>query len=221
MEKQEEMHLSKMIDDIKDMRKMMEAGSHAFRYIYMAKNIRLLFLLGGLCVLIFTLAYHILLIIFDSHALIPGAVKLMYFSLMILSCICLVVLRTRLTLAAGRKLDENMTLWGLTKLIMSHPLWIAVIPVMAVFCSLPFKMAHYWPGSYFVYYSAVAYGVILNMIGVGIRSMEYSIAGYWAIITGLIGLFLIIMPIHVAIAFNFAPAFLLFALISYAKGRRD
>ena len=153
--------------------------------------------------------------------LIPQNVKTIYFSLFFLCWLILIGLRTHLTWKAGRELDKNMSLWGLMKLVLSSRIWLAVIPVLFVLWILPFKTFHYWPNYYYVPYIAIVFGIILNMIGVGIRVAEYSISAYWLIITGLIGIFFVAMPTHIAFAVNFAPACFLFALIAYISGKRS
>ena len=107
-----------MMENIKEMRKMMDASAPAFRYIYTARNLRLLFLIGGFWVLIFSLAYHVLLVIYNHHILIPENVRTIFFSLFFLSMLMLIGLRTHLTLKAGRLLDRKLNLRGLTKLVL-------------------------------------------------------------------------------------------------------
>jgi hypothetical protein len=220
MENSKEKQFTDMMANIKEMRRMMDASAPAFRHIYLARNLRLLFLVGGCWVLIFSLAYHVLLMIYNNHILIPENVKTIFFSLFFLSLLMLIGLRTHLTLKAGRKLDKKLDLWGLTKLVLSSRIWLSVIPVLIVLFILPYKIFPYWPNNFYVPYIAIVYGTILNMIGVGIRVREYSISGYWLIGSGLIGLFFIVMPFHIAFAVNFAPAFFLFAIIAYISGKR-
>jgi hypothetical protein len=219
MENSKEIQFTDIMQNIKEMRKMMDASAPAFRHIYMPRNVRLVFLVGGCCVVIFCAVYHVLLKIYGHYMLIPYNVKIVYFSFLFLSYLMLIALRVHLTWKAGRKLDKNLSLWGLTKLILSTRIWLAVFPVLFVLSILPFKMFRFWPGNYYVPYFAMVFGILLNMIGVGIRVVEYSISGYWLIITGLIGLFLVVMPIHIAFAVNFAPAFILFALMAYINGK--
>ncbi len=217
MQNSKKTQFNDMMENIKEMRKIMDASAPAFRHIYLARNLRLLFLVGGFWVLIFTLAYHVLLVIYNRHILIPENVKTIFYSCFFLSMLLLIGLRTHLTLKAGRQLDKKLNLWGLTKLVLSSRIWLAVIPVLIVLCILPYKIFPYWPNKFYVPYIAIVYGTILNMIGVGIRVKEYSISGYWLITTGLIGLFFIAMPFHIAFAVNFAPAFFLFAIIAYIR----
>lgn len=221
MENSKETQLADMMDNIKEMRRAMDTSTHAFRHIYRARNLRLLFLVAGCVVLFFSLTYQVLLLIYDYNIFIPGNVKTIYWALFFLSWLMLIGLRTHLTLKAGRELDKNLSLWGLIKLVLSSRIWLAVVPVLMVLWILPFKIFHYWPNNYYVPYIAIVFGIMLNMIGVGIRVVEYSISGYWLIITGLIGIFLVVMPIHIAFVVNFAPACFLFAFIAYISGKRS
>jgi hypothetical protein len=181
----------------------------------------LLFLVAGCLVLIFSMAYHVLLVVYGHYMLIPENVKSLYFSLLLLSWLMLIVLRTHLTLKAGRELDKSLGLWGLTKLILSSRVWLAVIPVVIVLWLLSYKIFPTWPNQYYAPYIAIVFGIVLNMIGVGIRVVEYAISGYWLIITGLIGIFFVVMPAHIACAATFAPACFLFAFIAYFTGKRS
>jgi len=221
METSKKAQLVDIMENIKEMRRAMDAGTHAFRHIYRASNLRLLFLLAGCCVLIFTTAYHVLLQIYDYHLLIPQSVKTTYWVLLILAWLMLVGLRTHLTLKAGRELVKDLSVLGLIKLILSSRLWLAIVPVLLVLVILPFKMFPYLPKHFCVPYIAIVSGIICNMGGVGIRVFEYSVMGYWLIVTGLFGIFFVVMPIHIAVAVNFAPACFLFAFLAYIKGKES
>jgi hypothetical protein len=217
MEPQKERQLSDILTEIKEMRRMMDAGSSAFRHIYQAQKMRLLFLVAGFFALFFPLAYQLLLSTYNYHNLIPRDLKVVYFILLGLAWLAMIVLRTNLTLKAGRELIKDLTIWGLLKVVMSHPVWRSILPVWVVLILLPIKLIEYWPGVYFVHYAAIIMGLIMNMMGVAIRSSEYSLAGFWFIVSSFIGLFWIMMPTHIAFLVDFAPGCFLFALIAYTR----
>ncbi|MCP4628299.1 MAG: hypothetical protein GY850_33010 [bacterium] len=221
MENSKEPQLTDIAKNIKEMRKAMDAGTHAFRHIYRARNLRLLFLVAGCLVVFFTITYHVLLNIYDYHTLIPKNVMAIYWVILFISWLMLVGLRTHLTLKAGRELIKNLSVWGLIKLILSSRIWLAVVPVLFVLSILPFKIFPYLPKHFYIPYIAIVSGIICNMGGVGIRVFEYSVMGYWLIITGLIGVFLIVMPVHIAVAINFAPACFLFAIMAFTNRKRS
>ena len=223
MEDQKEIQFTEILESIKEMRKVMNSSASAFEYIYQSRNIRLVFLLGGCLVLAFSLAYHILLMIYDHHVYIPANVKTIFYTIIFLSYFMLIVLRTHLTWKAGRKLKQDLSLFGLTKLVLSSRACLAILPVMILMFILPFKIFPFWPNYYYTPYIAIAAGLLFNMMGVGIRVVEFSVMGYWLLIIALAGLFIIEMPVYIAIAVSFAPAFFLFALIAYIsdKGSND
>ncbi len=220
MEKEAELDVAEMKEDIKEMRRVMDAGTPAFRYIYQARHMRLLFLIGGCWILAFALAYHGLLMIYGSYGVIPQKVKLVYFGLLILSWLGVFGMRVVLTWKAGLKLDKDLTMWKLAKMTLSSRFWLAGIPVVVVFLILPFKMQDYWLGHCFVLSLAIGFGLFLNMFGVAISVAEYSAAGGWLVVSGLIGLFFVEMPIHVALVVTFVPASFIFALMAYLGGKR-
>lgn len=220
MKPQKEKQLSEIMMEIKEMRRMMDVGSSAFRYIYQAKKIRMVFLVAGVCALFFPLVYQALLSIYDHYYLIPRNLKVMFYLLLGLAWLALIALRTHLTLKAGRELISDLTIWGMVKLVMSHPVWRSILPVWVVLILLPFKLISYWPPVYFVHYVAIIAGLIINMIGVAIRSVEYSITGLWFIVAAFIGLFFIGMPANIAFLVDFAPGCFLFVLMSYRRGER-
>jgi hypothetical protein len=221
MEKPKEEQFADILRNIKEMRNVMDACAPAFRSIFLSRNIRLLFLIGGCCVIVFTLAYHTLLMVYDFHISIPTNVKTIYFWLILLTALMLFGLRIHLTRKARLALDKNLSLWKAIKLTYSSRMWQAIIPVQIILIILPFKMFPYWPSVYYVPYIAFVYGTFYIMFGLGIRVVEYSIAGCWLIITGLMGFYLVVMPVHIAVAVSFAPAYFLFALIAYMGNKES
>ena len=67
-----------VLNNIKEMKRIMDTNTPVLRQIFLPRNMRFLSLLWGCSILFFSLAYHVLLIIFDTYEQIPVPIKYIF-----------------------------------------------------------------------------------------------------------------------------------------------
>ncbi len=221
MDKSKDKQLSEMKDEIKEIHKIMNISASSFQFIYSSKNFHSLFLAAGIWSAVFSILYHILLMIYISHNSIPQSIMTGYYILLGIGWLFLMILRTKISMRAAKELGIQLNIISLMKELLSTKIWLAIIPVLIFFIIIPFKFSNSWVISDYIPYTGIVLGLVLNMIGVMIREMEYSIAGLWLICSGITGFLFIVMPVHIAFGLMFSPACFIFVLLAYLSKKED
>ena len=213
-----EQELIEVKKQLKEINSVIDMSSSPFKLVYAAQNFWRFFLYAGIFSVFFPVAYHLILVAFGSYPASPAYIKVLFITLAVASWTVLVLIRTRISVRTLQALNIK---GGVLRQILSTKLWAAIIPVILFACAVPIaSFEQFGPGEYIPYIGAAA-GLVLNIIGVMIHEREYSIAGYWMIVSGL-GLFLWdVLPGHIAFGILFAPACFLFAGIALRRQTRS
>ncbi|MCK5130073.1 MAG: hypothetical protein KAQ68_09480 [Clostridiales bacterium] len=212
MKQTDNQEINNIKDQLADIHATMNIGSSAFKLIYDSKEFWRFFLYTGVFSVLLPLLYHMLLIAYDTHALIPVYLKIIFYLVIFICWAFLMIIRTRISLKLSKKLGIRFTVWDMFKQLLSTKMWIAVIPVLLIAALFFIRFNASLSTADYVIYSGMAMGVVLNIIGVMIHQKEYSIAGYWMLFSALVIMTVLSLPAHIAFMVVFAPASFLFVL---------
>ena len=217
--------LKQIKSQITDIHNAMNVSSSTFKLLYDAKNFWVFFLVNGIFSVLIPLFYHILILIYDSHNLIPNYMKIVFYFCIFICWAILMLIRTKISLNIVKKLKMKLNLWSMFKQLLSTKMWIAVIPIIGIAVALLIHYSSSLTMIEYVAFSGVTLGLVLNIIGVMLNQKEYIIAGFWLMLVGLVVVFWWALPAHIAFAVIFSPASFLFVvaarITSISKSGQD
>jgi len=197
---------------ISDIRSAMNISSSTFRLIYAADNFRTLFLLSGIFSLVLPLLYQVMIWVYKSSEAIPKYMHIIFYVLIFICWSILIAIRIKTSIRESKKLGLSTNFFNMAKKALSTKIWIAISPALIFMIVIPIKYISSFTAVEYLPYYGIVLGLMLNMIGVMIREVEYSYAGGWMILSGAILLFAFAIPVHIAFALIFTPGCFLFVL---------
>lgn len=212
--------LQKIQRDIKDIHKAIKISASPFRLAYSSKNFKFFFVIAGVFSVLLPLIYHVLLLIYNSHNLIPDNIVIIFYSLIVICWLSLVVMKTVISVKALKQLGYSHSIFEIIRKLLSTKMWSYVFPLIVFLLVIPVKFTSILISSDLIPYLGVAIGLILNIIGVNINEKEYSVAGCWMFFSGLLTFLFATAPMHIAFTIIFSPACFLFALLAYRSKRK-
>lgn len=213
--------LNEIKSQITEINSAINVSSSTFRLIYDAKNFWVLFLYAGIFSAIIPLFYHILILMYDSHSLIPNYLKIVFFSFIFICWAILMVVRTKISLKTAKDLNMKLNLWNMFKQLLSTKMWIAILPIFIVSIVVLINYSAFFTATKYIAFSGILVGLVLNIIGIMINQKEYSFAGYYMIFSGLAALIFTPFAAHIVFFAIFTPACLIFVISARISSKRQ
>lgn len=209
--------INELRENINTIQKGMNLGSSQFRFIYSSRHYRLVFLLAGIWSAFFSASYGILSTLFDT---IPDTIMYIYYIALGAGWAALIIVRTLVSFRAATAAGQRLNFAELMKQIFATRMWLAIIPLTAVFALLPIRFSEILNSSTILPYIGIGLGLILIVMGVSINELPYITAGFLICATGTLILLLFELPLYASFGIVFSPGCFLFT-ITEAKQRRN
>ena len=206
--------VDKLLKDIASIKEVINRNKPILQQVINLTHFRLLMLLTGLSISLFSLLVYFLINSYGSHSAIPANLKWAVYITMGIASFILSIMKMRLYRSSVKKVDSGLTLSWLYKELFTGR--IAHIYISVIFLISFLVIFFIYKG--IPYYITPTIAILFGLYGLSatIFHIKHSlIMGYWFFITG-IGLTLY-NTIHPAIAIfiSFGIGFILLGIVGY------
>jgi hypothetical protein len=177
--------LDKLLEDISWIKATISQNRQVIRLILLPAHFRLLYLLLGLSVIGFSIAFHLLIRHHGSFEAIPDLIKSTVYTAIVMDWITLGLIKWLKLADSLSKTDKRLSVPNFLQEFFSFrivhvylPLLILVICIVTIFVQ---RNAIF----YVIPTIAVGFGLLHNFIGSVTQLRQWLISGYWFLATGL------------------------------------
>ncbi len=214
--------IQRLEEDLREIKRTLDLNKHHLREIFdkMFNFLPLMVFAGASCALI-SISYYIALRTYGSLGAIPAAFHWILGTLIAVSFMVVSALKLFVMIREGKRLEFIRSWYGIWLVFIKSPTILHIfLPVVALIVALSIFLIQSGHASYCVPVWAIGCGIMWNGVGVGFSLIEYTVFGYWLLLTGALSLF--ITGIHpllwIAVIFGFG--FICFAVYLIIAGKR-
>ncbi len=208
--------VDKLLEDISSIKATISQNRQVIRLILLPAHFRLLYLLLGLSVIGFSIAFHLLIRHYGSFEAIPVLTKQAVYTAIIMDWILLGWIKWLKLADSLSKTDKRLNVTNFIQEFFSfriahvyYPLWILVICMSIIFFQ---RSANF----YVIPTVAVGLGLVHNFIGSVTQIRQWLISGYWFLATGLFLLAKGSIYVPIATSLSLGVGCLLFTVSGWA-----
>jgi len=215
MEKVTDSQIEKLMEDISLIKSAISRNKNVTRMILLPTHFKLLYLVSGISIIVFSLVFYLLLEHYGNYTAIPGNSKTLVIGLIVLVWFLLVFIKYYKWSDSMSKIDERYDLEYGFKGWFSFPIVNVAIPILiltiviCVFC-LKHDLAYY-----VIPAVSIGIGILHNFYGSETHLWQWIASGYWFLATGLY--LLVFGPISVpfAVSLSLGCGCILFSLTGW------
>ncbi|MCG6911185.1 MAG: hypothetical protein LJE94_13815 [Deltaproteobacteria bacterium] len=209
--------VDKLLEDISSIKNAISRNREAIRLILLPVHFRLLYLLVGLSVIGFSLAFHLLMRHHGSFEAIPAITKTAVYTAIVMVWILLGWIKWLKLAGSLSKIDKRFTVPYFLQEFFSfrivHVYWPLLVLVICI-CTV---FVQHNVDFYVIPTIAVGLGLVHNFIGSVTQLWQWLISGYWFLVTGLFLLATGPMYVPLAASLSLGIGALLFAISGWAS----
>jgi hypothetical protein len=208
----DDQQIDKMMDDIASIKTVINQSKPVLQKILMPRHFRILSLIVGISIILFSLVFYYAIGRFGSYEAIPQNFKNSFFGLMVLDFMLLTVLKYFFWDRSLKKMDRAFDIPRAMEAFFSFRIvhvYLPLVAVMVIVCVYLSRIDAY----YIIPTLAIGKGLMYNFIGSVTKIRQWLIAGYWFLISGVVLLDGDLMPATVSLAVALGIGHLLFAAI--------
>ena len=206
--------VEKLLEDIASIKEVINRNKPIFQQVVALTNFRLLSLLSGISVIIFSILFYFLIYLYGSHSAIPGKYKWTIYIAIAVITLVLSIMKQRIYLSSVKKMDKSLTLCWFYKELFSNE--FAHLYFSSIFL-IVFLIVFYITNdiAYFIIPSVSIFIGLLGISGAMLHIKHALVMGYWFFITGIFFIIFKTIPASIAVLITFGLGFLLMAVLGY------
>lgn len=204
----------KLLKDIASIKEVINKNKPIIQQVVDLTHFRLLMLLSGISVSIFSILFYFLLNMYGSHSAIPGNYRWSIYIAITILTLALSIMKQRLYLSSVKKMDKNLTLlWFYKELFSSGFAHLYFSSIFLIVLLIVFYITN--DIAYFIIPSLSIFIGLLSISGAMLHLKHALVMGYWFFITGIFLIIFNTIPASIAVLITFGLGFLLMAILGY------
>jgi MFS family permease len=206
--------VEKLLEDIASIKEVINRNKPIIQQVFNLTNFRLLALLSGISVIVFSLLFYFLIIHYGEYSAIPVKFKWSIYFAISLITILVSIMKQRLYLRSLKKIDKSFTLCWMFKEIFSNQ--FVHIYLSSIFLSLFLTTFFIIKGIPYFIIATISIWIGLFYIAGAMLHIRHSLVmGYWFFLTGIGILIFNTIPASLAVLITFGAGFLILAMLGY------
>ncbi len=216
-----ETQIEKLMGDIASIKSIIRENQPVLKQLFLPIHFRVISYIGGLGIIIISMAYYYLLKTYEMYSNIPDGIKTVMLVLIALLWLTLGILKGVLWVKSVHTVNKELSFGQMVKTLYSDQILHAWIPtgVLIAFFSVYFYRAG--TPQYAVPVVAFGVGFIYNMIGGMVRIWQYLLTGYWLIFTGVLSVLYPNVSSLVWLSLSVGVGMLLFGIVSKTQAASE
>lgn len=212
--------VERTLEDIASIKNIINRNKPIFQQIFDFTDYRLIFLLVGISIIVFSMLFYFLMGYYGSYEAIPDKLNLFIYIAIFIDWIFIGILEYRRYLYSLKKIDQSLTLRSLLKELFSnrykHLVFAVILLDIILIVFFSFKGIPY----FIIPTLAILLG-LLCLAGTMLHIKYLLVTGYWYLITGIVFLIFDTIPAPIAITISFGIGYIIFALLGYIDHSSD
>ncbi len=209
---------SHIIEDIKDIRDLINRKTSLYRQLYSVKNYRAGALMLGIWMIGMAALAQMLLMKYGGWSMIPLPVLATGIVIAALSAFGVKWVQIRGSIMAGNDVRKGMPFLQMMKEAVFSRVYVTIFSVMFVIIAASVHLRDAIDATCWMPLAGITTGIIYNIIALATRLTEHHVIGYWLIVTGLITLIIGNIQPHIVMAITFGLGFVGYAAFAYITG---
>ena len=206
--------VEKLLEDIASIKEVINRNEPIIQQVINLSHFRLLSLLSGIGVTVFSLLFYFLINIFGTHSAIPSTLKWIIYTAIIVITVVLTVMKQRLYLSSLKKIDSTLTLSWLFRELFSNR--FVHIYLSSIFLNIFLIFFFIYKGiPYFIIPSIALWIGLFGIAGTMLYIKHSLLTGYWFFITGIGLLVINTIPASIAVFISFGLGFIFLGILGY------
>jgi hypothetical protein len=211
---------SSVLDDIKEIRLLLNRKTDLYRQLYSFRNYRAGALSLGIWMIAMAALVQVLLMKFGGWSKIPGPVLSVVIGVAVAGAIVVKWVQVRGAIMAKNRLQSNVQLIQMIRDAVLSRTYVTIFSVIIVVVASAIHFHVMVEATRWMPIAAISGGIIFNIIALATRLNEHHVFGYWLIVTGLITLMIGNMQPHLVMALSFGLGSIGYSLVAYIIGGR-
>ena len=208
--------VDKLLRDISSIKATISQNRHVIRLILLPAHFRLLYLLFGLSVIGFSVAFHLLIRHHGSFEAIPTIIKSTVYTAIVMDWILLGLIKWLKLADSLSKIDKRFTVPFFLQEFFSFRIVHVYLPLLTLMICMSIIFVQRSANFYVIPTVAVGLGLVHNFIGSVTQIRQWLISGYWFLATGLFLLAKGSIYAPLAVSLSLGVGCLLFAVSGWA-----
>jgi len=208
--------VDKLLRDISSIKATISQNRHVIRLILLPAHFRLLYLLFGLSVIGFSVAFHLLIRHHGSFEAIPTIIKSTVYTAIVMDWILLGLIKWLKLADSLSKIDKRFTVPFFLQEFFSFRIVHVYLPLLTLMICMSIIFVQRSANFYVIPTVAVGLGLVHNFIGSVTQIRQWLISGYWFLATGLFLLAKGSSYAPLAVSLSLGVGCLLFAVSGWA-----
>ena len=204
--------IDQLIEEISSIKTVINKNKSLLRQILLPANFRLLALLTGISIILFSMIFYYFMDFYGGYSFIPGYIKLTLMAAMVVDCIFLAIIKFSNFIKSLLEIDYRYTFGRLMKEFFSFRIVHVYAPLYALAVFLCIYLSKQNSTYYIIPTISITVGLMYNFLGSILEVKQYLLVGYWLILTGVGVLLFNTIPAPVAVSISMGCGILLFAL---------
>jgi hypothetical protein len=209
--------VDKLLRDISSIKATISQNRYVIRLILLPAHFRLLYLLFGLSVIGFSVAFHLLIRHHGSFEAIPTIIKSTVYTAIVMDWILLGLIKWLKLAESLSKIDKRFTIPLFLQEFFSFRIVHVYLPLLILMICISIIFVQRNANFYVIPTIAVGIGLVHNFIGSVTQLRQWLISGYWFLTTGLFLLAVGPMYTPLAISLSLGVGCLLFAVLAWTS----
>lgn len=209
-----------ILDDIKEIRYLLNRKTDLYRQIYSFRNYRAGALTLGIWMVGMATIAQLLLMKYGCWSAIPGMILGVVIGAAAIGVIVVKWVQVRGAIMAKNQFRSNMQLVEMMKEAFLSRIYVTIFSMILVVVVSVIHFHGAIEATRWMPIAAICAGVIFNIIALATRLNEHHIFGYWLIVTGLVTLIIGNIQPHIVMALSFGLGSIGYALVAYIFGQK-
>lgn len=214
--------IQRLEEDLKEIKRTLDRNKSLIRQL-LEKTFRFLPLLGfaGFSCALISIAYYLAIRAYGSFDGIPAVFHWAFVILIAVAIAVTSLLKLVILSREAKKIDGERSTYALFALFFkSSAVTHVFFPIMALIAAVSAFLIARDQAYYCVPVCAIGCGILWNVIGSGFSLPEYTVFGYWLLLTGTLSLFITVIHPLLWVALIFGIGFISFAAYLVLKGNK-
>jgi hypothetical protein len=209
--------VDKLLRDISSIKATISQNRYVIRLILLPAHFRLLYLLFGLSVIGFSVAFHLLIRHHGSFEAIPTIIKSTVYTAIVMDWILLGLIKWLKLAESLSKIDKRFTIPLFLQEFFSFRIVHVYLPLLILMICISIIFVQRNANFYVIPTIALGIGLVHNFIGSVTQLRQWLISGYWFLTTGLFLLAVGPMYAPLAVSLSLGVGCLLFAVLAWTS----
>ena len=212
--------IEKTLEDIASIKKIINRNKPIIQKLLDFTHYRLIFLLVGISVTVFSMLFYFLKGYYGSYEAIPDELNFFVYIAIFIDGIFITILEYRCYVNSLKNIDQSFTLYSLVKELFSHRYKHLVFAVLF----LDILLIVFFSIKGIPYFIIPTFAILLGLLCLAVTMLYIKhllVMGYWWIITGIVLLIFNTIPAPIALTISFGIGYILFGVLYYIDHNLD